>query len=1169
MSRRLLSTLPILLLLLSPCLFAQKEATVWHFGNGAGLDFSSGSPVAVGGGMTEQEEGCASISDRNTGQLLFYTDGMSVWNRNHGQMSNGFDLFGDSSSTQSAFIIPMPGDNDRYYIFTADAGPYKPRRAGICWSTVDMRLNGGLGDVVSKNVRMFTPAVEKLTGVRHCNGVDYWVIAHEWGSSRFRSYLVTADGVSTAPVVSIVGSSHNGGSSSAIGNMKASPNGRKLAVAIMGESRADLLDFDPRTGVVSNPIYLSPITGSYGVAFSPDNSKLYIVSGNFPATPPSDTLFQYDLSNSDPNAIRSSRMRILTLNGGFIGSMQNGPDGKIYVARYGNTIGAIEDPNEEGLACNYTHNAVSLGTGTSTDGLPNFFEHIFNQSPEESPCLAPEADFTTKDTTICEGACISFFDMSKWGPTRWEWSFEGSNTVASTDRNPMNICYGRPGVYKVRLVVSKDGLSDTAEGKVTVVPVPVADAGRDTTICVGDSAQLTATGEGTYSWSPQAGLSCTNCPTPKAAPVVTTTYRVTVRNALGCIDVDSVKVTVSSISGVDAGASRTICAGGSVRLSAAGGTSYTWIPSYGLSCDDCASPTARPDSTTLYTVIARNATGCSGSDTVTVFVHPKPKAVVSRDTMICLGDSVRLSVAGGALHRWSPSAGLSCDDCAEPFARPAVTTTYRAVAESAAGCLDTAFVTVTVAEKPDVSIDDIPELCEGESIQLHARGSGRFQWNSSEDLSCLDCPDPIVTPQKTTEYRVHLTTGSGCWDTAWVTVVVHPNTVVSVSPDQWICVGDTTSISASGGTFYSWEPAEGLSCTDCETPLAYPTVTTSYRVIASGPNGCPDTGSVTVTVNPRPAASAGEDVEYCAGGSARLTASGGAWYSWSPAEGLSCTYCPDPIASPSKTTEYTVVVTSADGCTAEDKVTVRVREPKPIRAHIAKTHTSSSGWIYTFPVVLTDRFEPEEIRELTFKLTYDNGIMQLINGTPSLIASMLRGTLLEGWNIKVEEAEPGSLLARITAPDGVMLRDTGTLLSVQCRMFVGKVAGTELPFEISLAGNPCAFMVVDPGYIRVDSICGLNQRLIEIGDATYALEGNRPNPFNPATEIRFSVGLDGDTRLTVYDPQGGEVAVLVDQRLEPGAYSVTWDASGYPSGLYYYRLVSGEWSGTGSMLLVK
>ena len=155
---------------------AQNEAAIWYFGFNAGLDFNSGAPVALTNGMLSTNEGCSTISNSN-GQLLFYTDGIRVWDKSHNVMPNGTGLFGNPSSTQSGIIVPKPNNPNLYYIFTIDdeAGPN-----GLRYSEVDLTLNGGNGDVnANKNILLTTPTAEKISAIEHANGNDIWVITHE------------------------------------------------------------------------------------------------------------------------------------------------------------------------------------------------------------------------------------------------------------------------------------------------------------------------------------------------------------------------------------------------------------------------------------------------------------------------------------------------------------------------------------------------------------------------------------------------------------------------------------------------------------------------------------------------------------------------------------------------------------------------------------------------------------------------------------------------------------------------------------------------------------------------------------------------------------------------------------------------------------------------------
>src|SRR6188768_576787 len=178
---------------------AQGEYNQWCFGSLAGLDFNSGSPVAVNS-QVNTTEGSSSIADA-AGNLLFYSDGITVWNKNHIAMPNGTGLNGGVSSTQSALIVAQPQTPSIYYVFTTAEAQ---GASGFCYSIVDMSLQGGLGDVTTKNVQLFTPSAEKVCATKHANGIDIWVLGHEMGTNNFIAYLLTSAGLS-APVISSCG----------------------------------------------------------------------------------------------------------------------------------------------------------------------------------------------------------------------------------------------------------------------------------------------------------------------------------------------------------------------------------------------------------------------------------------------------------------------------------------------------------------------------------------------------------------------------------------------------------------------------------------------------------------------------------------------------------------------------------------------------------------------------------------------------------------------------------------------------------------------------------------------------------------------------------------------------------------------------------------------------
>lgn len=197
------------LLIYSTTVFSQKQNNQWRFGRDGGIDFNSSPPVFVSGSSIATGEGSASVSDRNTGNLLFYTDGVTVWNAQNTVMPNGSNLRGGSSallsSTTAAVIVPKPNSTSQFYIFTINELGAAAGFQGLHYSVVDMSLNNGLGDVIStqKNRFLLLTTSEKLEVIPASNQQDYWIVTND--NQDFYSFRISSAGVSTNPVVSSVG----------------------------------------------------------------------------------------------------------------------------------------------------------------------------------------------------------------------------------------------------------------------------------------------------------------------------------------------------------------------------------------------------------------------------------------------------------------------------------------------------------------------------------------------------------------------------------------------------------------------------------------------------------------------------------------------------------------------------------------------------------------------------------------------------------------------------------------------------------------------------------------------------------------------------------------------------------------------------------------------------
>jgi len=352
-------------------LYAQnKRANIWYFGDLGGLDFNSGTAAPLTNGALNSFEGCATICDDN-GDLLFYTNGIDVYNKQHIVMTNGSGLFGGQSATQSALIVPMPGSNVLYYIFTVEqaAGPN-----GFCYSIVDMNLDNGNGGITSKNVTVLNsvPLSEKLAGTMHTNGQDIWVCVRGNLTTYIYTFLVTPTGINP-PVISS-GGTFASVSANYIGYMKFSHSGAKLASAAYSESKIDLFDFNNTTGVLSNVSTYNMPLGQfpYGIEFSPHDSRLYVtagISGGY-------NIYQMDMSLPTNAAILASATSV-NFRQDVIYGIQAAFDGKIYISYFQNNwIGTITDPELLGSMCNVIDSALFLGSGHRTLlGLPNYISN--------------------------------------------------------------------------------------------------------------------------------------------------------------------------------------------------------------------------------------------------------------------------------------------------------------------------------------------------------------------------------------------------------------------------------------------------------------------------------------------------------------------------------------------------------------------------------------------------------------------------------------------------------------------------------------------------------------------------------------------------------------------------------------------------------------------------
>lgn len=327
---------------------AKEADVIKHIGLNAGLESKTGEPdISTGPGVLKTLEGCAKISDKQ-GRLVFYTDGINVYNREHRQMPNGYRLLGNKSASRAGVVIPLPGSETKYYIITANRDKF----TGVRYSIVDMDADGGLGDVTLKNMALHVPAAEKVTSVKHGNGKDFWIVTHGWNSNDFYLYLLNEYGITTEPVVSGIGIAHQGAEENKVGYFKLSHNMKKLVSTIHGKGVMEVFDIDNQTGVISNPVTFESdlYNTNFDIEFSPNSSLVYITELNSPAK-----IMQYNFAlGSREEILNSATLIYKTKRKDLFGALYLGSDGKIYLTNFGNKfLGVIEKPDIPGTACKY------------------------------------------------------------------------------------------------------------------------------------------------------------------------------------------------------------------------------------------------------------------------------------------------------------------------------------------------------------------------------------------------------------------------------------------------------------------------------------------------------------------------------------------------------------------------------------------------------------------------------------------------------------------------------------------------------------------------------------------------------------------------------------------------------------------------------------------------
>lgn len=1032
------SLVPLFCFLLSVPGFAQ-QGNNWYFGFKGGLTFNTTPPSPLTNGMLSTIEGCSSISDEN-GNLLFYTDGITVYSKNHQPMLNGTGLKGDFSATQAALIVQQPGSDNIYYVFTANSQGFN-LSIGYRYSVVDISLNNGLGEVIQKNILLYAPCTERLAAVRHANGIDVWIITNEFESNRIKTYKLDCNGLDPNPVVSSAGIVLTRDETRAVGHFKVSPDGKILCQTILDQFTVpfncfQLFQFNNSTGEVSSPIKIPTPGSNYGAEFSPNSKLLYVSSGE---PPEPRQVFQYSVAVYDSALIHDSRYIITTP---FFSStaLQIGPDKKIYHAKFDSSnLAVIENPDVQGAGCNYISIGPTIG-GKSAGGLPTFMgNYLTNQN------------IAITYTANADCSSIGFRGTTTIpGNVNWFWDFGDGST--SSDQNPVHTFPATANEFIVNLTVTPLTGCGKASSFTTInLSRPLLKANFTSTQVCGnptiqflDQSNISQGNISSWHWDFGDGnFSSAKSPSHTYSGTGNYTIKLVVSYSSSCVVKDSLSSQISiepkPVADFSAAAA---CAAKPIqftdRSAISAGSVAHWYWNFGDgNISTQQHPVHRYNTPGTYPVkmVAVSATGCI-SDTLysSVEVSHAPVAdfIVGSS---CVSSPVKFtdgsSAANATVNQWywnfGDASNATANNPSHLFTAAGNYIIKLAVSSDKGCSSDTLTRAIAVDAKPTASFT-IDNGCTERNItpaNNSSTGFGdidRYYWSWGIDLTSGQFQPAISFTEigghlvKLVAYSAH-----GCIsDTASAVVNIEETPSANFNFGN-TCAGKEIqfeNLSTGPVTSWNWNFGDG-NISDQEQPVYTFIQYGNYNVslTASTQNGCFATATKTVMIS-KVVVSAGNDTIAASGQSLQLKASGALTYTWQPATYLSSATSATPVANlPSDMTYYLRGIT-AEGCIGYD--TIHIRTFKKVDIYVPTAFTPNADG-------KNDVFKPvyAGIRELV-QFTVYNRWGQTMFTTKDMT---------RGWDGTLSGKEQDTnifvWIARVIGYDGRIIEKKGTVTLIR------------------------------------------------------------------------------------------------------------------------------------------
>ncbi|MBO6496119.1 MAG: gliding motility-associated C-terminal domain-containing protein [Roseivirga sp.] len=995
-----------------------QTSNIWYFGNGAGLDFNEEEGLdppprsITEAHAMDAPAGTSTISDAN-GDVLFYTNGTSVWNRENGLMPNGNQIGGDSAAVQSVLIIPFVEDETMYYLFTTEQ-VYGENTFALKYSIVDMKADNGRGDVVMKDVVLYANNTERLASFE--GGDGYWLVAHEYGNNTFRSYPITPDGIGT-PILSSAGGVHSyNNASTAQSGMKFSSTGERIAVSIVegNEDYVELFNFDTNTGEITEFEYRIDLNeGSagtdevYDVHFSPGGNKLFATMNNRSGGSPGGRILEYRVDSMSTETTRlASQTNIAAATTGLnFGQIQTGPNGVIYVAveTPGNPSGSafvssINVNEDTSATSGITAQAVALTVGNSRLGLPNIVQS--NANPQQEPGMTAPDEVCVEQRVEMTGSGTSDIDVFVWSIT----SQDDNSTVFSAEGQDTAYVFPaeQSGMFNISLNISnRCGFDTTLVQPIEVHPIPDPPLiPQSIALCEGDTHILDALGEGnpdnpdlTFEWTDSQGNVVSTSRTYEVTQQEI--YSVTISNPLGCSS--SGETFVGPPFEIQLPESATICQDGSLTLDPeVNADNYIWTVT-----DSNNATTTLPNQRTadvdssnpgdfLYVVSIEDPInpGCFVNDSTRVTINPLAQASAQNIINPACGatnGSFELNISSTGSYSYTVN-GNSAGQVAQNSVTGPTTQlidnltadTYSVtITDNSSGCVNTVSDIQVQNDPPDFTITSTtpsdadctnPTGSVIVSLSADVFPVDYVLTNNTDGTSytgTVNTSIPAttfnfeVTGLSGGEYDLEVTSNGGCVQSSTGITIDQPQPVqnLQINGDTEVCaVNPSTNLTGTSdnGTAYTWVTPSGTTVNGA-TIIA--TESGDYTVTADAPGtACPTSEIVTVTLTVQP------DVSFTVGdvctGEARLEAvinntQPNASYNYRWTNGSGDVIGTSRVITVTTTDNYTLTVREAGDLTCSGTYSEAIDIPEELEATITSSPACDDGSPVTLTVDVT------------------------------------------------------------------------------------------------------------------------------------------------------------------------------------------------------------------------